>query len=92
MVADALSHMTVCSVSHVDEVKKDLVKKVHWLARLFCRLEDFPNCGFMVHHNSKLYLMVEVMSKQHLIQPMMELKMSVIGKFNKAFSLGGMES
>ena len=41
-------------VSHIDEVKKDLVRDVHRLARLGVRLEDSPNGGFIVHHNSKL--------------------------------------
>ena len=31
VVADALSHMTIGSVSHIDEAKKDLVKDVHRL-------------------------------------------------------------
>ena len=43
------------SVSHADEVKKDLVKDVHRLARLGVRLENSPNGGFMVYHNSKSY-------------------------------------
>ena len=30
VLADALSHMTIGSVSHIDEVKRDLVKDV-WL-------------------------------------------------------------
>ena len=47
-VANALSHIEMVSVSHVYEVKKDLVKYVHRLARL----EDSLNGGFMVHHNS----------------------------------------
>ena len=33
--------------------------------------------------------MVEVKSKQHLDQPSMELKESVLGKLNESFSLGG---
>ena len=31
LVADALSHMTMGSASHVEEAKKDLVKDVHRL-------------------------------------------------------------
>ena len=50
VVADALSCMTMGSVSHVEEVKKDLVKDIHRLARLGMRFEDSPNGGFMVHH------------------------------------------
>ena len=66
VVADVLSRMTMDNVSHVDEVKKDLVKDVHRLARLGVQLEDFPNGGFMVHHNSESSLVGEVKSKQHL--------------------------
>ena len=53
VVADALSRITMDSVSHVEKIKKYLVKDVHRLARLSVRLEDSPSCGFIVHHNSK---------------------------------------
>ena len=86
VVVDALSRITMRSVSHVEKSKKDLVKYVHRLARLGVRLEDSPNGGFMVHHNSESSLVVEVKSKQHLDQPLMELKESVLGKLNKSFS------
>ena len=43
VVADALSCMTMGSVSHVEEAKKDLVKDVHRLARLGVILEDSLN-------------------------------------------------
>ena len=66
LVAEALICMTMGSVSHVEEYKKDLVKDVHRLARLGVRLEDSPSGGFMVHHNSESSLVVEVKSKQHL--------------------------
>ena len=58
MVADVLSCMTMGSVSHVEESKKDLFKDVHRLARLGVRLEDSPNGVFMVHHNSESSLVV----------------------------------
>ena len=67
---------------HVEESKKDLVKDVHWLAHLGVRLADSPNGGFIVHHNSKSSLMVEVKSKKHLDPSFMELKKSVLGKIN----------
>ena len=63
MVADALSCMTMVSVSHVEESKKKLVKDAHMLAQLGVRFEDSPNGGFMVHHNSESSLVVEVKSK-----------------------------
>ena len=89
VVADSLSRMTMVSVSHVDEAKKDLVKDVHRLDRLGVRLEDSPNYGFMVHRNSESSLVVKVKSKQHLDQPLMELKKLVLSKPNESFSLGG---
>ena len=53
MVVDALSRMTIGSVSHVQEAQKDLVKDVHMLAILGVRLEESPNSGFIVHHTSE---------------------------------------
>ena len=66
VVVDALSRVTMGSVSHVEETKKDLVKHVHRLSCLGVRLDDSPNGGFMLHHNSVSSLVVEVKSKQHL--------------------------
>ena len=34
VVADALSRMTIGSVSHIDSAKKDLAREVHRLSRL----------------------------------------------------------
>ena len=53
MVMVTLCRMTIGSVSHIDEAKKDLVRVVHRLARLGVRLEDSSDGGFMVHDNSK---------------------------------------
>ena len=63
---DALSRMTIGSVSHVEEDKKDLVKDVHRFDGLGVRLEDSPNSGFLVNHDSESSLVVELMSKQQL--------------------------
>ena len=82
VVVDTLNIMTMGSVSHIDEVKKSLVKDVH---RLGLRLKDSPNGGFMVHHNFESSLVVEVKSKQHLDQPLIEMKESVLGKLNESF-------
>ena len=87
MVADDLGRMTMGTVSHVEEGKKDLVKDVHRLARLGVQLEDCPNGGFMVHYNYESSLVVEVKSKQHLDKYLIELKKSVLGKINETFYL-----
>ena len=86
VVADALRHMTIGSVCHEEEAKKDLVKDVHRFARLGVRLEDSPNGGLMVHNNSESSLVVEVKPKEHLDQPLMELKKSVLIKLNESLS------
>ena len=78
VVANPLSRMTINSVSYVEEVNKDLLKYVHRLARLGVILEDFPNCGFMIHHNFKSSFVVEVKSNQHIDPSLMELKEYVL--------------
>ena len=88
VVVDVLSRMTIGSVSHIDEAKKHLVKDVHRLSRL-AWVEDYPDCGFMVHNNSESSLVVEVKSKQHLEKSLMQLKESVLGKLNNTLFLGG---
>ena len=45
IVVDALSRMTMGSVSHLDEAKKDLAREVHRLARLGVRLESVSHGG-----------------------------------------------
>ena len=67
VVAEALSRMTMGSVSHHDEAKKDLAREVHRLARLRVRLESSRNRGAIVHHKSESSLMVEVKSNNSLI-------------------------
>ena len=59
------------------------------MARLDIRLEDYPICGSIVYHNFESSMVVEVKSRQHLNQPLMELKESVIGKLNESLLLGG---
>ena len=43
-------------------------------------LESYPNGGAIVHDNSESFLVVEVKSKQHFDLPLMELKISVLGR------------
>ena len=63
VVTDALGRMTMGSVSHIEEAKKDLVNDVHSLARLGVVLEDSMNGGFVVNHNFESLLVVDVKSK-----------------------------
>ena len=68
------------------------MKNTYRLARIGVRLTYSPNGGLIVHHNSDSSLVVEVKSKKHFDQTLMELKESVLGKLNESFSLGGMMS
>ena len=90
VVADAINRMSMGSVAHVEEGKKELVKDVHRLSRLGFRLEDSPKGGFMVLHKSVSSFIVEVKSKKHLDPLLMELKKSIRSKLKKPFSQGGM--
>ena len=70
--------MSIGSVTHVVDHKKELVEYAHRLARLGVRLEESPKGAFMVCHNSESSLVVEVKSKQNLHPLLMELKESIL--------------
>ena len=89
VVADSVIRLSMGSVSHVEEAKRNLVKDVHRLACLSVRFEGSPNGDVAVHHNSESSLVVEVKSKQHLDPLLMESKESILGKLNESFSQGG---
>ena len=55
VVADFLSRMSMGSVDHVPDDKKELVKEVHRLAPLGIQLEDSRNGGCIVYHNFEPY-------------------------------------
>ena len=77
VVADARSRMTMGSVSHLDEDKRDLSREVNRFDRLRVRFDSSPQGGAIVHVNSKSSLMVEEKSKQHLDPALIEFKESV---------------
>ena len=76
-------------MSQTVEANKNLVIDVHIFARMGVIFEDSLNGDFMVHHNSESSLVVEVKTKQHLDQPLMDLKESMLGKLNEVFYLRG---
>ena len=88
VVTYSLSRMTMGSVSHLDEDKKDLAREVHRLARLGVRFESSPDGGAIVHHNSKSSLVVKVKCKQHHVLALMEFKESILDNMNESYSLG----
>ncbi|KAH0651615.1 hypothetical protein KY284_031527 [Solanum tuberosum] len=89
VVADALSRLSMGSVAHVEEEKKELVREVHRLARLGIQLVDSTKGGVMVHNGSESSFVMDVMSKPGLDPILVELKESVLKKSVEAFSQGG---
>ena len=91
VVADSLSQLSMGSVSHIDDEKKELVKEVHQLTRLGVRLVDTSTTGGVsVHSSSESPFIVYIKAKQHLDPVLMELNGSVLSKLNESFSLGKM--
>ena len=76
VVADALRRLSMGSVSHIDDEKKEMVKEVHQLDSLGIRQADTPSGGVSVHSSSKSSF-VHVKVKQHLDPILIELKDSV---------------
>ena len=64
VVADSLSRLSMGSVAHVDENRKELVKDVHRLARLGFRLMSISYSGVTIQDGAESSLVVEVKEKQ----------------------------
>ena len=60
MLVDALCQLSMESVSHIQESKRNLVKDINRLAHLGVRIEDSSNGGMMVNHNSEFYFVVKI--------------------------------
>src|SRR5688572_32686051 len=89
VVGDALSRLSMNSVSHVEDEKKELVREVHRLARLGVRLVDSSDGGVVVLNGSESSLMMDVKAKQDMYPSFVKLKKSVETKVIEAFSKGG---
>ena len=89
IMADALSGVSVGSVSHVVEGKKELARDVHRLARLRVRLFDSAEGSIGFQSSSESSLVSEVKKKQYLEASLVRLKESVKDQKVKVFSQGG---
>ncbi|WMV37906.1 hypothetical protein MTR67_031291, partial [Solanum verrucosum] len=89
VVADALSRLSMGSVAHVGEKKKELVQYVHRLSRLVVQLVDSTKGGVMVHNGSKSSLVADVKAKKGVDPILVNLKEVVLKKSIEAFSQGG---
>ncbi|KAF3630204.1 hypothetical protein T459_31736 [Capsicum annuum] len=89
VVADALSRLSMGSISHVDDSKKKLVQEVHQLARLGVRLVDSSESGVYVQSSLESSLVSEVKEKQDKDPSLVKLKESVQNQKIEVFSQGG---
>ncbi|WMV14189.1 hypothetical protein MTR67_007574 [Solanum verrucosum] len=74
VVADALSRLSIGSVAHIEEDKKELVQDVHGLARFGVQLVDSTKGGVMVHNGSESSFVMDVKTKQGLDPILVELE------------------
>ena len=88
-MADALSRVSMRSVSHVVEGKKELAHDVHRLARLGVRLFDSAEGSIGVQSSSESSLVSEVKEKKYLDASLAKLKESVKDQKVEVFSQGG---
>ncbi|WMV41422.1 hypothetical protein MTR67_034807 [Solanum verrucosum] len=89
VVADALSRLSMGSVAHIEDDKKELVQDVHRLVRLGFRLMDSTKLGIMVRNSSESSFVVDVKEKKGFDPTLVELKEFMLRKSLEAFSQGG---
>ena len=74
VVADALSRLSMGSVAHVEEERKELVKDVHRFARLGVFLMTISNSGVTIQNGEVSSLVLEVKEKKDSDPILLELK------------------
>ena len=89
VLAYALSILSMGSVAHVEEERKELAKDVHRLARLGVRLMSISDGGVTVQNGAESSLVVEVLEKKDSDLILLELKGAVHQQRIEAFSKGG---
>ncbi|WMV29614.1 hypothetical protein MTR67_022999 [Solanum verrucosum] len=80
VVVDALGRLSMGSVAHVENGKKELVQDLHRLSRLGVCLVDSNESGVIVQNGSESSLVSDVKAKQDLNLVWMDLKKSVSKK------------
>lgn len=85
MVAGALSRLSMSSVAHVDEEKKQLVFDIYRFAKVGVQLADSTKDGVMVHDVSESSYVMDVKAKKGFDPIMIELKEVVLMKSIESF-------
>ena len=86
IVADALSRLSIGSVAHVENDKKQLARDMHSLARLGVRLLDSAEGSMLVQSSFESSLVSEVKEKQDRDPSLVRLKESVKDQKVEVFS------
>ena len=89
VVADTLCRLSMSSVAHVQEERKDLVKDVHRLGRLGVFLMIISDSGVTVQNGAESSLVSDVKEKQDSDPILLELKGGVHNQRVEVFSHGG---
>ena len=89
VVADALRRLSMGSVAHVEEKRKELVKDVHMLSRLGVFLMSISDNGVTIHKGAESFFVVEVKENQDSDPILLELKDAVHNQRVEVFSQGG---
>ena len=77
VVVDALNILSMGSVAHFEEERKELVKDVHRLARLGVCLMSISDNGVTIQNRAESFLVVEVKEKLDSDPILLELKGAV---------------
>jgi len=77
IVADALSQLSMGSISHIEDSKKEMAQAIHQLATLGICLVDSSEGGICVHSISESSLVSEVKEKQDRDRSLVKIKESV---------------
>ena len=88
VLANSLSRLSMVSVAHVEEERKELVKDDHSLARLEILLMSISDSGVTVQNGEKSSFVVEVKKKQDNDQILLEINGAIHNKIEKVFSQG----
>ena len=74
VVADVLSRLSMGSVAHVEEERKELVKDVHKLGHLGVCLTSISDSGVTVQNGVESSLFMKVKEKQDIDPMLFEIK------------------
>ena len=85
-VADVLRRLSMGSVAHVEELKKELVKDVHRLARLGVCLMSITYNGVTVQNVAESSLVIEVKENKDIDPILLEIKNAVHNQIVEVFS------